>query len=91
MVAGKENVAQDIVALVSGAGRLQPLLAKAERLRRTAKDAPQRREEIDGATLDSHQAGVAVVLASFGSVCRLRFESCILTDSWPPCARVNSM
>ena len=47
-VAGKENVAQDIAALVSGARRLQPLLAKAERLRRAAKDTPRRREEVDG-------------------------------------------
>ncbi len=45
---GKENVAQDVAALVSGARQLQPLLAKAERLRRAAKDAPRRREEVDG-------------------------------------------
>ena len=46
---GKENVAQDVAALVSGARRLQPLLAKAERLRRAAKDAPRRHGEVDGA------------------------------------------
>ncbi len=65
--AGKENVAQDVAALVAGARRLQPLLAKAQRLRRAAKDAPRRREEIDGASGDTRPRATAR-LASRGYV-----------------------
>ena len=57
-----------MAALVAGARRLQPLLAKAQRLRRAAKDAPRRREEFDGEILLPGHPAIACMLAK-GMIC----------------------